>query len=79
MKAKEILKKTGGWICKNKNIFIYAAGLSGVVWSCMDMGKNIGYKYGTEDGVHSACSLAEEIQPGMRKKMWELAVKTREK
>lgn len=74
MTTKDMLKKTGRWICKNKNLLIYAGGLMGVIYGCMNMGADIGYKNGVQDGVYTTCSLAEEIQPGMRKKIHDLIV-----
>lgn len=75
MKAKETLKKAGELISKNKNLLIYFGGLCGVVYGCMNTGADIGYKYGIKDGAIDACSLAEEIQPGITVKMGELASK----
>lgn len=75
MKAKETLKKAGELISKNKNPLIYFGGLCGVVYGCMSMGADIGYKNGVSDGVVKTCSLAEEIQPGITTKINELAEK----
>ena len=61
MKAKNVLKKTGEMIKKNKNYIMYISGLYLVINGCMRQG----YEKGCKRGIDVTCSELEKFKPGI--------------
>lgn len=63
MKAKNVLKKTGEMIKKNKNYIMYIGGLYLVINDCMRQGYEKGYEKGRERGIYITCSELKKFKP----------------
>ena len=61
MKAKNVLKKTGEVIKKNKNFIMYIGGLYLVINGCVRQG----YEKGCKRGIDVTCSELEKFKPGI--------------
>lgn len=65
MKAKNVLKKTGGFLKKHKNFGMYIGGLSLMVIGLLNEGEKVGYEAGKRDAFHATCDIFEKAHPGI--------------